>query len=662
MLARIVNHSVKILKPPYSSHDIPALLGVLLLLLAIPFITLNLSNIGQNKTRAAAIPCPQLGPFGDVNGRDGITSDDVTMTNQIYLTQITPTPDQKKRADVDGDGQVTFNDVAGINNYLKGLSIQVTFRVCADNDNDGYTNVDEEYFGTDQYRACGASAWPPDTDNDKKITTLDVAPYVRMLNSYVTTPALQRLDFNRDGRLTQSGDIQGVWVRDFNKTCSISTTRPYLVFLADNKQNLSITAGDSETLTWVSVGTNTPCFQSDGWSGVVNTSDTRVITAQIGFLNKKYTITCGGANGALTQSVTVSSTSPCPNYLQNGQLYKKSDPEKAVFLIENCTKRPVTQDGMFKCHYNWSSINKATNGQAYANKYLDFIATGSQITENTSCPSAPVAYCSGDPYVQISPNPSNSGQSVGLTASQFKNCNKYDRVYFIIENSGINSSPSCTVNDGVSCKTTVTAPGAGSYRTIGCMNAAGTDRCSIWNPTGEREYQTMTVQSSSENRSPAGLDSGIDPMFSSPLDCVMKPSNYFGSGHWAKDLQCMDGSHPGRYVKSVSAGKVITAGFVGAWTVEKTPCGNEVRVRTTSSSGVKYIFRYCHMAYLSVNVGDEISQGTKLGAVGCTGYACTGPHLHLCVQEGSTSESCVSGSNLQDDGKIDPKKVVNGIP
>lgn len=37
---------------------------------------------------------------------------------------------------------------------------------------------------------------------------------------------------------------------------------------------------------------------------------------------------------------------------------------------------------------------------------------------------------------------------------------------------------------------------------------------------------------------------------------------------------------------------------------------------------------YAHMSSTSVNVGQRVGRGTRLGGIGCTGY-CTGPHVHF---------------------------------
>ena len=43
---------------------------------------------------------------------------------------------------------------------------------------------------------------------------------------------------------------------------------------------------------------------------------------------------------------------------------------------------------------------------------------------------------------------------------------------------------------------------------------------------------------------------------------------------------------------------------------------------------------YGHMSKSLAKKGDRVSQGTKIGLVGSTGYS-TGPHLHLTVYKNS---------------------------
>ena len=43
-----------------------------------------------------------------------------------------------------------------------------------------------------------------------------------------------------------------------------------------------------------------------------------------------------------------------------------------------------------------------------------------------------------------------------------------------------------------------------------------------------------------------------------------------------------------------------------------------------------YQTMYAHLSATSVNQGDHVSQGSKIGEVGSTGYS-TGPHLHFAL-------------------------------
>lgn len=79
---------------------------------------------------------------------------------------------------------------------------------------------------------------------------------------------------------------------------------------------------------------------------------------------------------------------------------------------------------------------------------------------------------------------------------------------------------------------------------------------------------------------------------------------------------------PGTPVNSTKSGRVVVAGLQpGA--DKKQGYGNLVVV----DHGNGVITKYAHLSSIDVKVGDEVTEGQKLGGVGSTGSS-TGPHLH----------------------------------
>jgi murein DD-endopeptidase MepM/ murein hydrolase activator NlpD len=85
------------------------------------------------------------------------------------------------------------------------------------------------------------------------------------------------------------------------------------------------------------------------------------------------------------------------------------------------------------------------------------------------------------------------------------------------------------------------------------------------------------------------------------------------------------GADYGAGVYAAGAGRVITA----------SPYGSGFGMHIFIDHGNGYITAYAHMSALKVNVGQNVSKGQLIGAVGCSGF-CTGSHLHFEVRRGGS--------------------------
>ncbi|MFI7061958.1 M23 family metallopeptidase [Kribbella sp. NPDC050124] len=104
---------------------------------------------------------------------------------------------------------------------------------------------------------------------------------------------------------------------------------------------------------------------------------------------------------------------------------------------------------------------------------------------------------------------------------------------------------------------------------------------------------------------------------------------HFGQagGRWARDHTGLDFAAPiGTPVRSVMAGEVIQAAYAGAY-------GRQVKVRHADGT----VTSYSHMSEFDVSVGDMVSAGEQVGAIGMTGNT-TGPHVHFEVLRGGETQ------------------------
>ncbi len=103
---------------------------------------------------------------------------------------------------------------------------------------------------------------------------------------------------------------------------------------------------------------------------------------------------------------------------------------------------------------------------------------------------------------------------------------------------------------------------------------------------------------------------------SSPFGARIDPFLGHQAMHSGLDFRAASGTP----VHATADGKVIDAGRNGGY-------GNMVEI----DHGNGMTTRYAHLSRISVNSGDKVTRGTKVGEVGSTGRS-TGPHLHYEVR------------------------------
>lgn len=90
---------------------------------------------------------------------------------------------------------------------------------------------------------------------------------------------------------------------------------------------------------------------------------------------------------------------------------------------------------------------------------------------------------------------------------------------------------------------------------------------------------------------------------------------------WSSDHTGLDfAAAEGTSLVAIGAGVVTEVGYDGAY-------GNKTVIRLEDGTELWY----CHQSSQNVSVGDQVSAGDVIGAVGSTGNT-TGPHLHLEVR------------------------------
>ena len=123
----------------------------------------------------------------------------------------------------------------------------------------------------------------------------------------------------------------------------------------------------------------------------------------------------------------------------------------------------------------------------------------------------------------------------------------------------------------------------------------------------------------------ASLRNAMGELFRLPISAKFRWSSPFGyridpiagvkAFHTGTDLACPTGTP----ILAAMSGKVTTTGINRVY-------GNYVII----DHGNGYQTLYAHMSKILANKGQWVSQGTRIGLVGSTGYS-TGPHLHFTV-------------------------------
>lgn len=126
------------------------------------------------------------------------------------------------------------------------------------------------------------------------------------------------------------------------------------------------------------------------------------------------------------------------------------------------------------------------------------------------------------------------------------------------------------------------------------------------------------------------------PKYSPFASESFRVSSPYGSrpdlGGWHAGIDLVDLS-PDRIVTAVMGGKVIRSRIAPYSGTDRTwEWGNYVAVQQDDGR----IAYYCHLEERSVDMGEIVRAGDRIGIMGSTGYS-TGPHLHLEIRDPMTA-------------------------
>ena len=122
--------------------------------------------------------------------------------------------------------------------------------------------------------------------------------------------------------------------------------------------------------------------------------------------------------------------------------------------------------------------------------------------------------------------------------------------------------------------------------------------------------------------------SKTDGRYTWPVPSSHRITEYFGwrshpmTGRMHRHIGLDIGAPTGTAIVAADSGRVIYAGWDGNY-------GNVVRIQHPDG----YTTAYAHASAIFVSVGQSVTRGEKIAAVGSTGLS-TGPHLHFEVRTG----------------------------
>lgn len=144
--------------------------------------------------------------------------------------------------------------------------------------------------------------------------------------------------------------------------------------------------------------------------------------------------------------------------------------------------------------------------------------------------------------------------------------------------------------------------------------------------TGTSLFSAPGAETSQQAAAEAPAEQQITGTWTKPINAPVTTAYKARGGQWASGFHTgVDmAASTGTPVYAVSAGKVVTAGWGGAY-------GNNIVIEHRPGT----YSHYAHLSRLLVSVGQQVKTGAKIGLVGATGTKSSGPHLHFEMRTGT---------------------------